>query len=43
MAITELFIKLLETEAPISRRVLEQCPRASRTGSLTRSRCLWGT
>src|SRR5689334_13748671 len=26
MAITELFIKLLETEAPISRRVLEQVP-----------------
>jgi uncharacterized damage-inducible protein DinB len=26
MAITELFIKLLETEAPISRRVLEQAP-----------------
>ena len=26
MAITELFTKLLETEAPISRRVLEQVP-----------------
>jgi uncharacterized damage-inducible protein DinB len=26
MAITELFIKLLETEAPISRRALEQVP-----------------
>ena len=26
MAITELFIKLLETEGPISRRVLEQIP-----------------
>ena len=26
MTITELFIKLLETEAPISRRVLEQVP-----------------